>query len=629
MYPGFCFTMIGRVAAKHVKTFFRGTNTRRRCFGILGSSNSRYEFTTSLHTHTKRQCQQPLKIRENRGLNQRAVKSTAATVDYLDDVDSRCSYDVSQTLRGSSSCKQVGIDKIGITNPTTIYRNMTYQELFDHEKKNNEGVVAEAEYGPTFAVSTGKFTGRSPKDKFIAFNPGSQSAENIDWNDINQATSPEVFDELQDKAVDYFNTLDEVYVFDCYVGASPASRKKIRFIHEMAWQQHFCTNMFIRVVTSEELDDFEPDFTVINACAEKVEDWEHLGLNSETAAVFNIEKGKAVIFGTYYGGENKKGIFSLMNYLLPLSNPPQLPMHCSANVGKNDDVCLFFGLSGTGKTTLSADPQRALIGDDEHGWDEDGIYNFEGGCYAKTIDLSEKTEPDIYRAIHTDALLENVMIDPNNNLPDYADTSITENGRVSYPIFHIDGYHKEQVARHPKNIIFLSCDAFGVLPPVAKLSSGEAIYHFLSGYTAKVAGTERGISEPVATFSTCFGAAFMTLHPTKYATLLQTKLDKYGTNCYLVNSGWAGGPYGEGERMSIKTTRSCIDAILDGSIELADFKSDPNFGFEVPLALQGVSSKILDIRSTWSDPERYDQQAKKLGQMYVEKFQAIRGQSIY
>lgn len=559
--------------------------------------------------------------KQNYNLHQKVPKSTAATFDNYNDVN----YDVSQTLRGTDSCHNVGIDKIGITNPTTVYRNMNYQELFEHEQANNEGMVAQAEYGPTFSVSTGKFTGRSPGDKFVVFNPGSQSAENMDWNDINRPTSPEVFDELEEKAVEYFNTLDKVYVFDCYVGASPASQKKIRFVHEMAWQQHFCTNMFIRPVEPEELDDFEPDFTVINACAEKVDDYERLGLNSETAVLFNIEKGKAVIFGTYYGGENKKGIFSLMNYLLPLSNPPQLPMHCSANVGTDGDVCLFFGLSGTGKTTLSADPHRALIGDDEHGWDEDGVYNFEGGCYAKTIDLSENTEPDIYRAIHTDALLENVMVDPVSGLPDYSDTSMTENGRVSYPIFHIDGYHKKQMAGHPTNIIFLSCDAFGVLPPVAKLDSGEAIYHFLSGYTAKVAGTERGIDEPVATFSTCFGAAFMTLHPTVYADLLREKLDTLGTNCYLVNSGWAGGPYGEGERMSIKTTRTCIDAILDGSIAHAEFQTDPNFGFDVPLALNGVSSEVLDIRRTWSDPERYDRQAKKLGQMYVENFKKYEG----
>lgn len=608
--------ILGRATSRHAKTAMRRFTTSSRGFGVLASSNP--------STLTKQKCQplsQNATTAESFRFHQKALKSTAATFDGYNCSEEANAYNVSQTLVGKTACNEVGIDAIGITNPTTVYRNLTYQEIFEHEQANQEGIVAEAEYGPTFSVSTGKFTGRSPKDKFVVFNPGSQSAEHMDWNEINQPTSPEVFDELEEKAVDYFNTLEKVYVFDCYVGASPDSQKKIRFVHEMAWQQHFCTNMFIRPVDPEELEDFEPDFTVMNACAETVEDYERLGLNSETAVLFNIEKGKAVIFGTYYGGENKKGIFSLMNYLLPLSDPPQLPMHCSANVGRDDgDVCLFFGLSGTGKTTLSADPHRALIGDDEHGWDEDGVYNFEGGCYAKTIDLSEKTEPDIYRAIHTDALLENVMIDPMNGLPDYSDTSMTENGRVSYPIFHIDGYHKEQMAGHPKNIIFLSCDAFGVLPPVAKLNSGEAIYHFLSGYTAKVAGTERGIDEPAATFSTCFGAAFMTLHPTVYADLLRKKLDTHGTNCYLVNSGWAGGPYGEGERMSIKTTRTCIDAILDGSIEHADFQKDQNFGFEVPVALQGVSSDVLDIRSTWSDPKKYDEQAKKLCEMYVENF---------
>ena len=319
---------------------------------------------SSSRNQSKQRYQPLSKPNESYKYHQKTLKSTAATFDNYGEANA---YNVSQTLRGTTACGQVGIDSIGITNPTTVYRNLTYQEIFEHEKDNSEGKVADAEYGPTFSVSTGKFTGRSPKDKFVVFNPGSQSAEHMDWNEINQPTSPEVYDELEEKAVNYFNTLDKVYVFDCYVGASPASQKKIRFVHEMAWQQHFCTNMFIRPVDPEELDDFEPDFTVMNACAEKVEDFERLGLNSETAVLFNIEKGKAVIFGTYYGGENKKGIFSLMNYLLPLSNPPQLPMHCSANVGMDGDVCLFFGLSGTGKTTLSADPHRSLIGDDEHG----------------------------------------------------------------------------------------------------------------------------------------------------------------------------------------------------------------------------------------------------------------------
>lgn len=317
---------------------------------------------------------------------------------------------------------------------------MTFQELFEHEQANDEGKVAAAKNGDTFTVYTGKYTGRSPKDKWVVYNEGSQSAEHIDWNDINRSTTPEVFDELYDKAVAHFNTLEKAYVFDCYCGASPESRKKVRFVHEMAWQQHFVSNMFIRPRTSEELENFEPDFTIINCCSQVDDDWKRHNLNSETAVVFNIEKGKAVIFGTWYGGENKKGIFSLMNYWLPLSDPPQLPMHCSANVGKKGDVALFFGLSGTGKTTLSADPHRALIGDDEHGWDEHGIYNFEGGCYAKTINLTEATEPDIYHAIRTDALLENVVLTGDKNVPDYFDTSITENGRVSYPIFHIPGY---------------------------------------------------------------------------------------------------------------------------------------------------------------------------------------------
>ncbi|KAL3938097.1 MAG: hypothetical protein SGBAC_006926 [Bacillariaceae sp.] len=554
--------------------------------------------------------------------SQRVWKSTLAEPSLS--AETRDSYNISQNVEGTDACLKVGLDKLGITNPSMIHRNLTYQELYEHEQANDEGKVAKADYGDTFAVDTGKYTGRSPKDKWVVLNPGSESAEHVDWNDINQPCEPWVFDELYDKAVEHFNTLDRCYVFDCYVGASPTSRRKVRFVHEMAWQQHFVTNMFIRPETSEELEDFEPDFTVINCCSQEDTDFERHNLNSETAALFNVEKSKAVIFGTWYGGENKKGVFSLMNYWLPLSDPPQFPMHCSANVGKEGDVALFFGLSGTGKTTLSADPHRALIGDDEHGWDEAGVYNFEGGCYAKTINLTEQTEPDIYQAIHTDALLENVKLQ-DDMTPDYFDTTKTENGRVSYPIFHIPNYHKPQMAGHPENIIFLSCDAFGVLPPVAKLSSGEAMYHFLSGYTAKVAGTERGIVEPQATFSTCFGAAFMTLHPTVYADLLQKKLDTYGTHTYLVNSGWSGGAYGEGDRMSIKTTRTCIDAILDGSIQHAEFKKDPVFGFDVPVALDGVDPSVLDIRGTWDDPEQYDAQASKLARMYADNFKKYEG----
>lgn len=546
---------------------------------------------------------------------QRAFKSTK--VDLVSE-EGRNAYQLSQTVQGTDACLRVGLDKLGITNPSTLYRNLSYQELFEHEVANKEGVVAKAEYGDTFCVDTGKYTGRSPKDRFIVLNPGSETAENIDWNNINMAATPEVYKVLYDRAVAHFNTLDKAYVFDGYCGTHPSTRQKIRFVHEMAWQQHFVTNMFIRPEDSSALEDVDPDFTVINCCSQSVEDWKDLGLNSETAVVFNVEDKTAVIFGTWYGGENKKGIFSLMNYWLP-THGGHFPMHCSANVGKEGDVALFFGLSGTGKTTLSADPERALIGDDEHGWDDEGVFNFEGGCYAKTIKLSEKTEPDIYRAITTDALLENVKI-LEDGTPDYFDTTKTENGRVSYPIFHIPNYHKPQMAGHPQNIIFLSCDAFGIMPPVSMLSHEQAMYHFMSGYTAKVAGTERGVTEPTATFSTCFGAAFMSLHPTRYAELLKQKLDDHGTNVFLVNSGWSGGPCGVGERMSIKTTRGCIDAILSGSIMETEFKTDPVFGWKVPKSLPGVDPAVLDPRSTWSDPAAYDAMEEKLAKMYIENF---------
>lgn len=539
----------------------------------------------------------------------------------------RDEYNVSSTIEGSDACSQVGIHTLGITSPTTVYHNLTFQELFDHEVANEEGQIAGTENGDTFTVDTGKFTGRSPKDKWIVVNKGSASEENIDWGSVNQATTPEVFDELYEKATKYFDSKDEVYIFDCFCGANPKSQKKVRFVHEMAWQQHFVTNMFIRPESKDDIENFEPDFTVINACSQVNEDWERHGLNSEVAVVFNIEKKIAVIFGTWYGGENKKGIFSLMNYWLPMADPPQLPMHCSANVGKDGDTALFFGLSGTGKTTLSADPHRALIGDDEHGWDEDGVFNFEGGCYAKTINLSEKTEPDIYNAIKTDAMLENVVLNEENGglIPDYFDVSKTQNGRVSYPIFHIDNYHKEQMAGHPNSIIFLTCDAFGVLPPVSKLSPGQAMYHFISGYTAKVAGTERGITEPTPNFSACFGAAFLTLHPTNYADLLKEKMEKHNANAWLVNTGWSGGSYGTGERMSIQTTRSCINAILDGGAAKATFVKDDSFGFDIPTELPGVDDHLLNPRNAWADKDEYDETAKKLSGMFAKNFEKYSG----
>jgi len=530
-----------------------------------------------------------------------------------------------QSRAFSVATDKVGISSLGITNPTTIHHNLSYDELFAHEVKNNEGRVAKAEYGPTFTVDTGKFTGRSPKDKWIVKNPGSESDTNMWWGDVNQPTTPDVYKDLYTQAVNLFNRLDECYVFDGYCGANPKSQKRVRFVHQLAWQQHFVTNMFIRPETREELEGFEPDFTVINACAEVNEKWKEHNLNSEVAVVFNLEERTAVIFGTWYGGENKKGIFSLMNYWLPMEGI--MPMHCSANVGKDGDSALFFGLSGTGKTTLSADPARFLIGDDEHGWDEDGVFNFEGGCYAKTINLSEKTEPEIYRAVTTNAMLENVHLG-DDDVPDFDNVSKTQNGRVSYPIHHIPNYHKPQMAGHPKNIIFLTCDAYGVLPPVSKLSSGQAMYQFLSGYTAKVAGTERGVTEPEATFSACFGAAFLTLHPTRYADLLSEKLETHGSNAYLVNTGWTGGAYGVGNRMSIKATRSCIDSILDGSINSATFKEDPVFGFQVPTELPGVPSSVCNPREAWTDKQAYDKQAVKLAGMFKDNFKKYTGPGV-
>lgn len=414
----------------------------------------------------------------------------------------------------------------------------------------------------------------------------------------------------------YEDNSTDMYVFDGFCGSSAGSQKKVRFVSEIAWQHHFVTNMFIRPkeIPSE---DFEPEFTIINACRVTNDKWKEQGLNSEVFVAFNIEKRLAVIGGTWYGGEMKKGIFSMMNYWLPLEG--KMTMHCSANKGKNGDTALFFGLSGTGKTTLSADPNRFLIGDDEHGWDNDGIFNFEGGCYAKTINLTRENEPEIFDAIKPNALLENVTLRPDGT-PDFADTSKTENGRVSYPIEHIPNHDPTTSGGHPSAMIFLTCDAYGVLPPVSKLTSEQAMYHFLSGYTAKVAGTERGVTEPEATFSACFGAAFLTLHPTKYAKLLGAKLDAHGTKAYLVNTGWSGGAYGVGKRMAIKQTRACIDAILDGSIESAECEKHPVFGFQVPKALPGVPADVLNARDTWADKALYDTTTQKLAAMFVENY---------
>jgi len=503
-----------------------------------------------------------------------------------------------------------GLENLGLKNIGEIYYNLSYDELQAHEVNKGECKISST---GTAMCDTGIFTGRSPKDKY--FVDQEPSNKHIAWGDVNKPIKKEIYEELKELSLEQLSNKD-IYITDVYTGASLESRRSIRFVTEVAWQAHFVKNMFIRP-TQEELENFEPDFVVYNACKAVDEKYKEHGLHSDVFVVFNIEENVALIGGTWYGGEMKKGIFSMMNYWLPLEG--KLSMHCSANVGKDDDVCLFFGLSGTGKTTLSTDPNRALIGDDEHGWDDHGVFNFEGGCYAKVINLDPSSEPEIYGAIVKDALLENVVADDNGEV-DYSDGSKTENTRVSYPIEHIKNHKPDLQAGHPQNIIFLSADAFGVLPPVSKLTKEQAMYYFLSGYTAKVAGTERGITEPVATFSACFGEAFLPLHPTVYAKLLGEKIDKHGVNVYLVNTGWTGGPYGVGSRMSIKNTRACINGILSGAILDSEFETLPTFNLQIPKTLDGVDTEVLNPRNTWSDKAEYDASLAKLAKMFQENF---------
>ncbi len=508
-----------------------------------------------------------------------------------------------------------GLDKLGLKDIGDVYYNLSYDELQAHEVNHGECKISTS---GTAMCDTGIFTGRSPKDKY--FVDQAPSNEYIAWGDVNAKIDKEIYEELLDISLTQLSGKN-IYVTDVFAGASTASKRSVRFITEVAWQAHFVKNMFIRP-TEEELENFEPDFTVYNACKTTDEKYKKHGLNSDVYVVFNVEDNIAIIGGTWYGGEMKKGIFSMMNYWLPLEG--KLSMHCSANVGKDEDVCLFFGLSGTGKTTLSTDPHRALIGDDEHGWDEHGVFNFEGGCYAKVINLDAKSEPEIFGAIVKDALLENVVADENGKV-DYTDGSKTENTRVSYPIEHIENHKEDLQAGHPNNIIFLTADAFGVLPPVSKLSKEQAMYYFLSGYTAKVAGTERGITEPVATFSACFGEAFLPLHPTEYAKLLGKKIDEHGVHVYLVNTGWTGGPYGTGKRMSIKDTRACIDAILDGSINKCEFNTTITFRLKVPKTLGDIDPNLLNPRNSWPDKEAFDTQRDKLAGMFIENFHRYDG----
>ena len=503
------------------------------------------------------------------------------------------------------------LSNLNIKNPSKVYRNLSYEEIFQHEKNNNETTLTAQ---GAMSVDTGIFTGRSPKDKFFVREASSENE--LWWGSVNRECSIETFEKLYDRVLEYLSK-KEIYIFDGFAGACEKNRLSLRVVSERVWQHHFCTNMFI-CPKKEELQNFQPEFTLYNAAGLKADDWKDLGLHSKVFILFHLGKKIAFIGGTEYGGEIKKGIFSVMNYFKPLDGI--MTMHCSANVDKkNNDTALFFGLSGTGKTTLSTDPNRLLIGDDEHGWDEHGVWNIEGGCYAKVIDLNPDDEPLIYSAIKRNALLENVVIQDDGTV-DYNSSAKSENTRVSYPLSHIPDRVLSGKGGQPKNIIFLTCDAFGVLPPVSKLTPEQAMYHFLSGYTAKIAGTERGITEPQATFSACFGAAFMTLHPTRYAKLLGEKIQKKNVKAYLVNTGWTGGPYGVGQRMKIKLTRSIIDGIFDGSLEHDNYTHEKTLNLNIPNHMKDTKSDVLHPWLSWNSKEDYDAQAKQLASMFIENF---------
>ncbi|HIS10542.1 MAG TPA: phosphoenolpyruvate carboxykinase (ATP) [Candidatus Avibacteroides excrementipullorum] len=519
---------------------------------------------------------------------------------------------------------KLDLSKYGIQDVKEILHNPSYEVLFEEETKAGLDGYEKGQVTELGAVNvmTGIYTGRSPKDKFFVYNEASKDTvwwTSDEYKNDNKPCSEEAWADLKAKAVKQLSG-KRLFVMDTFCGANPATRLKVRFIMEVAWQAHFVKNMFIRP-TEEELANYgEPDFVSFNAAKAKVDNYKELGLNSETATVFNLKTNEQVILNTWYGGEMKKGIFSIMNYLNPLRGIAS--MHCSANTDmEGKDTAIFFGLSGTGKTTLSTDPKRLLIGDDEHGWDDEGVFNYEGGCYAKVINLDKESEPDIYNAIRRDALLENVTVDAAGKI-DFADKSVTENTRVSYPIYHINNIVKPvSKGPHAHQVIFLSADAFGVLPPVSILSSEQAKYYFLSGFTAKLAGTERGITEPTPTFSACFGAAFLSLHPTKYAEELVKKMERVGAKAYLVNTGWNG----TGKRISIRDTRGIIDAILDGSIDKAPTKVIPYFNFVVPTELPGVDPHILDPRDTYADASQWEEKAKDLAGRFIKNFAKFEG----
>ena len=510
----------------------------------------------------------------------------------------------------------------GIQDVKEILYNPSYNTLFAEETKPGlegyeKGVITST---GAIAVDTGIFTGRSPKDKYVVLDD--KTRDTVWWRSDkgkvsdNKPISLDIWNHCKNISVKELSG-KRLFVIDCYCGANKNTRLSVRFFLEVAWQAHFVKNMFIRP-ESDELDNFKPDFVVLNASKAKNPDWQQQGLNSENFVFFNLTEGMLVIGGTWYGGEMKKGIFSVMNYYLPLRGIAS--MHCSANVGKNGDTAIFFGLSGTGKTTLSVDPERALIGDDEHGWDSEGVFNFEGGCYAKCIKLSKENEPDIYSAIRRDALLENVVVLSNGKI-DFNNTSKTENTRVAYPIYHINNIVKPvSKAGHAKKVIFLTADAFGVLPPVSRLTEEQTRYYFLSGYTAKVAGTERGIVEPVPSFSTCFGGTFLMLDPIIYANELTRKMKMYKAEAWLVNTGWMGGPYGIGSRIDLPSTRLIVNAILDGSISNCEFATLPVFNLSIPTRIKGVDENILDPGKVWDSPSKWHVAATDLALKFINNF---------
>jgi phosphoenolpyruvate carboxykinase (ATP) len=503
------------------------------------------------------------------------------------------------------------LEALGIHNVANVYRNLSVPELIKRALEANEGELAS---NGALVVKTGKTTGRSPNDKYIV--DESAYSKDIWWGPVNKSIKPELFEHLYKLVTAYLQNRD-LYIFDGFAGADTKHRLPIRVVTEKAWQALFSNTLFVRP-TESELQNHTAEFTVIAAPTMKalprIE-----GLNSENFVCVSFTKKIILICGTQYGGEIKKSIFSILNYIMPKKDI--FSMHCSANVGENNDSALFFGLSGTGKTTLSADPARKLIGDDEHGWSSDGIFNFEGGCYAKSIKLSQEAEPQIWSAIRFGSLLENVVIDPRTKIPDFDSDAITENTRATYPVEHIPNCIIPGIGEHPKNVFFLTCDAFGVLPPIAKLDENMAMYHFLSGYTAKVAGTEAGITEPKATFSTCFGAPFLPLHPTVYAKMLGERLKSHNSNCWLVNTGWSGGAYGVGARMKIRITRALLSAALSGKLDKVEFHKDPIFNVLVPKECPGVDSGVLSPRETWADKSDYEKKAKELAGLFIKNFE--------